>query len=168
MDKRSWEERYIEWLGGQIHPDRDRDFSELYAQMFDKEFVWHIPNDDNRIADGLELRKEFFRRKNVIQRGCSVLEVIVALSRRIAFAAGGDAEKWAWRLITNLELNRMSGRIGGIRAERIDEILERFIWRTYEPDGVGGLFPLAWPRQDQRKVELWYQMCGYIEELPEL
>ena len=143
-------------------------YTDLFEQMFLKEFFWTVPNDDNRIEDGLDIRREYFHRHEALDRGCSVLEVIIGLSRRLSFLAGGDSEWWAWRLIANLELSRMTGRIGAIRAERIDDILDRFIWRLYEPDGTGGLFPLAWPKEDQRKVELWYQMCHYIEELPEL
>lgn len=139
--------------------------------MHDKEFVWLIPNDDNRIADGLDIRHEFFMRyKNraIISQGCSVLEVMIGLSRRLAFMAGGTEEDWAWALLKNLGLDKMSGHIGRIRAVQIDDILERLIWRTYDPDGCGGFFPLAWPRKDQREVEIWYQMSAYIEENPEL
>ena len=30
---------------------------------------------------------------------------------------------------------------------------------------MGGFFPLAFPKEDQTKVEIWYQMSGYLEEL---
>ncbi len=49
-------------------------------------------------------------------------------------------------------------------AAEIDDILERLIWRQYQEDGQGGFFPLAWPEQDQREVELWYQMNAYLAE----
>lgn len=162
------EENYLKWLGRQIYPDRDRDYTELFLMLYEKEFVWLIPNDDNRVEDGLDIRAEFFHGRGKLDRPCSVLEVIISLSRRLAHAAGGDADRWAWRLITNLELHRMSGHIGQVRAERVNDILERFVWRMYNPDGTGGLFPLAFPELDQRGVELWYQMHAYIEELPEL
>lgn len=160
--------RYLKWLGRQICPDRDRDYSDLYEIMFSTEFIWFIPNDDNRMADGLELRAEYERGPRTLLEGSSVLEVLIALSRRLEFHAGGEATDWAWVLITNLGLDRMSGHIGQIRRERIEEILERLVWRTYEPNGSSGFFPLAYPRLDQRNVELWYQMHAYIEELPEL
>lgn len=164
----SLEDRYLDWLTTQIRPCRNRSFHELYKIMQDKEFVWFIPNDDNRIEDGLDIRCEFFHKRNVLDQGCSVLEVIVGLSQRIAFFAGGIPDYWAWELIINLGLNRMSGHIGKVRANQIDDVLERFIWRTYDADGTGGLFPLAWPKEDQRRVELWYQMCAWVDELPEL
>jgi len=162
-------ENYLKWLIRQIEPDRDRDYTDLFGILHAKEFVWLIPNDDNRLEDGLDIRAEFFNGHGKhTHLPCSVLEVILGLSRRLAFAAGGEEARWAWVLIENLELHRMSGRIGDIRAERIGDVLERLVWRTYQPDGIGGFFPLAWPPQDQRQVELWYQMHAYIEELPEI
>jgi hypothetical protein len=47
----------------------------------------------------------------------------------------------------------------------VEDILDTCIWRTYQPDGQGGFFPLAWPEEDQTKVELWYQIAAYIDEL---
>ena len=168
---RNIEHRYLNWLGGQVHPNNGKSYEDLYALLHAKEFVWLIPNDDNRIADGFDVRHEYlfrFKKRVVLSYGCSVLEVIVGVSRRLAFICGGDAADWAWSLIENLNLHKMSGHIGPIRAGRIDDILETFIWRTYNPDGSGGMFPLAWPTKDQRKVEIWYQMAAYINEFPEM
>lgn len=162
------ERRYLKWLEDQVAIDNNKSYHELFERLHDKEFVWIIPNDDNRVADGLDIRHEFLHRHNAFSRGCSVLEVLIALSRRIAFNAGGNAEDWAWRLLQNLELHKYSGHIGNVRDGQIEDILERLVWRTYNPDGGGGFFPLAWPKKDQRKMELWYQMCAYIDEFPEL
>jgi hypothetical protein len=30
--------------------------------------------------------------------------------------------------------------------------------------GLGGMFPLEDPREDQRAIEIWYQMMAYINE----
>ena len=35
----------------------------------------------------------------IIHMGATFLEVLIGLSRRAAFTAGGDAESWAWRLL---------------------------------------------------------------------
>jgi hypothetical protein len=43
--------------------------------------------------------------------------------------------------------------------------MERCVWRTYEPNGVGGFFPLENPNEDQREVELWYQMSAYVDDI---
>ena len=49
-------------------------------------------------------------------------------------------------------------------AQRIDDILDRWIERKFSRNGKGSPFPLKKPKKDQRKVELWYQMQGYICE----
>ncbi len=79
-------------------------------------------------------------------------------------ATSSDAGEWAWQLMVNLRIDRYSGRISRRLAEEIDGLLDRLIWRQYDPDGMGGFFPLEWPRRDQTQVELWYQMSAYLEE----
>lgn len=41
---------------------------------------------------------------------------------------------------------------------RVAVVLER----KYDEFGNGGLFPLRSPSKDQRRVEIWYQLCEYI------
>jgi len=158
---------YYNWLTSQIFTPRERTFEELFSRMHNLEFVWFIPNDDNRLQDGLDLRAEFLngRRPNLTLQGATVLEVLVALSRRVAFTAGGDAEMWAWRLLKNLRLNKASDPITAAKETRIEETLYALIWRTYEPSGQGGFFPLRFPNQDQTKLEIWFQMNAYIIEM---
>lgn len=138
--------------------------------MFAKEFVWFVPNDDNRIADGKDLRYEFVDAAELsdvdmdwINKGCSVFEVLVGLSRRISFEADGDPSDWFWHMVENLDLINFSDRAFFL-DEEIDEVLDRLVWRNYNPNGRGGLFPLRRPKEDQRKVELWYQLSAYLME----
>lgn len=163
---------YLSWLSDQIAvPVGNRTYNQLFAELHNKEFVWLIPNDDNRLADGLELRSEFFdvRGGSVGEEGASVLEVLIGLSRRLAFTADGDPEAWAWRLIQNLELNKFWDPLkSASKVQDLDNRLETLIWRTYHSDGQGGFFPLAWPEEDQRRVELWYQLNAYVEEQVDL
>jgi hypothetical protein len=177
-------EGYLRWLAPQIRGEGDgsqnRTFEDLTRIMFEKEFVW-LPvasNDRNRLEDGLALRVEFCNEAELRREGlgrflepeqpyppCSFLEVLIGLSRRMSFAVGGEAPGWAWSLLTHLELHRMSDPVGRSRARRIDDILDRCIWRNYEPNGQGGFFPLGWPDEDQTKVEIWYQMAAWTSEL---
>lgn len=162
---------YISWLSKQIEPNRQRNFDELFHIMHEKTFVYTMANDDSRIQDAHDVRLDYFRNFKVksyvstdILGPISVLEILIALSRRMGFMTSSEPSGWAWVLLKNLELSRYSGRVTRKRAEEIDEILERLIWRHYGPDGGGGFFPLAWPEEDQRKVELWYQMAAYLAE----
>lgn len=171
---------YLLWLTSQIRGEGDghpgRSYDGLCALMFETEFPEEaaqlVPNDSNRVGDGLGLRVEFCRERHIPTDSlaglgpCSFLEVLIGLSRRLAFNAGGsDAPGWAWVLLNNLALHRMTDPVGRSRARRINGILEKCIWRNYGPDGVGGFFPQEQPFEDQSKVEIWYQMAAYIDEM---
>lgn len=167
---------YREWLGAQIRNEHDRvnqTFEDLITLMFEKEFVCLVSYDDNRMADGVALRVDFCHhakiRTNSLQElgPATFLEVLVGLSRRLAFNAGGSAPGWAWQLLTNLELHKMADPLTERKAKQAHRIVDACIWRTYKPDGQGGFFPLAWPDEDQTKVEIWYQMPAYLAEQPE-
>lgn len=171
---------YLIWLGGQVR--KGNRYLDLFEVMDSKEFVWVVANDDNRIEDALDLRREFLmdtRFRNTFQfaelasprstaefigRPASVLEVLIGLSRRLSFAEGGIAEVWAWKLVENLELHLLRDPLSPRKRERVDERLDALIFRTYQPNGVGGFFPLGYPEQDQTKVEIWYQMSAYLAE----
>ena len=141
-------------------------------QLYVKEFVWLIPNDDNRAEDGKELRYEFINEHGIdevdqawLDLGCSVLEMMIALARRAAFESDDEVVEWFWRFIFNLGLTQHTDIAYTSKTEReVDNVLDTVIFRTYDADGLGGLFPLTHPRQDQRKVELWYQLAAYLSE----
>src|SRR3954453_1128661 len=110
-------EDYLRWLEPQIrdeYSNQNRTYWELLNMMMAKDFGWFVPNDDNRIMDGLDLRAEYCFTHHIhpnslqdLGRG-SFLEVLIGLSRRVAFDAGGPPCGWAWQLLQNLELHRMS------------------------------------------------------------
>lgn len=157
---------YFEWLTSQINVPNRKTCNDLFERMHNLEFVWIVPNDDNRVQDGLDLRSEFVNgsRRKLNLKGVSFLEVLVGLSRRVAFTAGGDSRNWAWRLIKNIKLNKMSDPLTSEKANKVDEVLNALIWRTYQKDGRGGFFPLNQIAEDQTKVEIWYQMNAYVIE----
>lgn len=168
---------YFEWLYSQVSSLRlknpARTYWSLTRDLYTKEFVWLVPNDDNRKEDGRNLRYEFVELHEIrnpdpdwLGLGCSMLEMLIALTRRLAFEAEGESRDWFWHLLTNVDLQKYSDREYNDRARRdIDEALDIIIWRRYSPSGKGGLFPLRNPREDQRDVELWYQLSAYVYEL---
>jgi hypothetical protein len=140
-----------------------------------KEFVWFIPNDDNRIADAKILREEFFDTvpnweydENWEHLYCSMLEMLIALSKRISFIEGRlSSSDWFWIMIENVcffDCSDEAYENDPSISLRVDEILDRIIWRTYSYNGDGGLFPLRDPPNDQRRVEIWYQMNYFLIE----
>lgn len=137
--------------------------------LYVKEFVWFVPNDDNRIEDGKDLRIEFVDREEAVadqgwmRLGCSMLELLMGLSRRLAFETDGEPRYWFWEMIDNMGLRGYTDR-SRFTDDSINEILDAIIWRTYSETGEGGIFPLQNPHEDQRKIELWYQMAAYVLE----
>ena len=81
---------YYQWLIGQIKISPKRTYLGMFEIMHNTEFVWFIPNDGNRVGDGEQLRKDYFRYKldRVYEHGLldiefvSFLEVLMALVRR--------------------------------------------------------------------------------------
>lgn len=167
----SLDDLYLAWLYDQVGDVKVRNKShtywDLFRQMYQKEFVWLIPNDDNRIADGLDLRYEWAMKSGispqpmVSNEGCSFLEMLIGLSRRLAFEGEGHPPVWFWHLIRNLGLLACTDRPKYNQSE-VNDRLDDVILRLYEPDGRGGLFPLKNPKHDQRYVEIWYQMNEYL------
>lgn len=181
-DEARIDDAYFEWLYGQVGPlknrNPERNFWHLCRRLHSTEFIWFVPNDDNRVEDGKELRLEFlsstprsFEDPHGLWQdlGCSMFEMLVALAKLAAFESERSQVEWFWRLMHNLGLDRYSDKVyahsvrDGI-DEGVDEILEQLNNRTYRRNGVGGLFPLRRAREDQREVELWYQLSSYLQE----
>lgn len=169
-------DQYFEWLANKVVSLRAKnpEFThwKLLRQFHCTPFEWFIPNDDNRVAHGLELRVAWVREthqenpdREWLELSCSVLEMLIALSDRLAFEAGGSTGPWFWKLVENLDLRQYTDDIYEISIEEeVDEVLDRLINRTYDRDGSGGLFPVRQDPRDQRKVEILYQMSSYLLE----
>jgi hypothetical protein len=165
MNKIDYE--YYEWLVSQVAVPNNKTCNDLFERMHNLEFVWFIPNDDNRVQDGLDLRYEYLdeAKRRLALEGATLLEILISLSRKVAFTAGGDERRWAWKLLKNLRLHKMTDPLEGNRLDRVDDILHTLVWRTYERNGQGGFFPLKNSPDDQTKVEIWYQMQAYVIEM---
>lgn len=168
------DQQYFDWLYGQVCPVRLKNPSHTYRNLFHilytTEFHWIVPNDDNRIQDGKDLRREFIEAEELKQNdhywmnlGCSFLELLIGLSRRLEFQTDRYSTEWFWELLDNLGLRQYNDR-AHLPLDEIKDILNRVIWRTYDYDGRGGLFPLDHAYEDQREVEIWYQLNSYILE----
>lgn len=163
---------YKQWLFN-ILGDPSGAFREVLSIMFAVRFYEVIPNDANRIGDGLELRNEYeteYQKPAQTENDdCSVLEMMIGLSRRINSLAYDYMEPdktayWFWLMFDNLELNRYPGAIDYEQETRIASILYDFVERDYSPNGHGGLFPMYPAPFDCRSTEIWYQMQAWIVE----
>lgn len=170
------DEIYFAWLYSKIDnlkvKHRKKTYFKLAQQLYEKEFVWFIPNDDNRNAEGMELRKAFLRETGSaypshewMNMSSSMFELLIGISHRLSFIDDRPPHVWFWELIDNLELTYANDDVYDPGTEEdVEETLDRVIWRLYDEDGSGGLFPLQHAFENQRKVELWYQMSAYINE----
>jgi len=163
---------YFNWLTAKVSKPTMRTPSTSYVKLLrvlhQNEFVWLLSGDDNRAEDGLELRREFILEADApddvewrTATGCSMLEMLVAFSRRAAYSTDLPSRDWFWEMIQNLGLEECTDG-SDISEDGIGEILYNVIWRTYDFNGYGGLFPIQNPKHDQRGVEIWYQFCEYL------
>lgn len=169
------DEMYLRWLYSLVadpdNGDKRQSYWNLLRQMFTTEFWWLVPNDDNRMQDGCALRQEFIDELGIedvdpdwINMGCSVLELAIGLARRLEFEADGQPHYWFWELMENIGVRRFHDGVVRYPTEHVEEVLHGIIFRQYSYHGHGGFFPLRGPCNDQRKVELWYQLSAYVLE----
>lgn len=174
---RPLEHRYFDWLYRQINTSDAHSHSKLAKQMHSTPFLYFVRNDDNREADGRALRDEFLERfapdewdDSWYSLECSVLEMMIALSKRMSFEAydlttRNTPKYWFWHMMDNLTLSNVTDDVYDSFAKQYVAMnLEVLNTRTYRPNGSGGLFPLKHEPRDQRRVEIWYQMSAYLLE----
>lgn len=172
------EEDYFRWLYSQIGAVSDvnpnHSFWILTEMLYETPFDIFVSNDVNRALDGTYLRTEFGvdEGDSRLPEECTLLEMLIALSHRVEEEAYGtnlsfSTENWFWRLLDNAGLRKYNDAVlsdNGPHQAIARDIIRRIRERDYEPSGLGGLFPLRNWNEDQRDVEIWYQMAAYILE----
>ena len=164
---------YFEWLFELVckgRYDRTISYRKLLMRLHDIEFTWLLPKDRNRAEDGVDLRYRFASaRADDIDGPCSVLEMMIALSIRCEEnimddpGVGDRTGQWFWGMINNLGLGFMTDN--RFDKKFVDNAIARFLDREYEPDGTGGLFTVRHCDYDMRDVEIWYQLCWYLDTI---
>jgi hypothetical protein len=176
---------YFKWLCSLVQDNPTmRCYSRLLMILHERTFRYFIPNDDNRAFEGKNLRELFIEKTKVPRHmwneiqgfDCTMLELFISLAMRCENLTDNNMKlsEWFWILICNAELDNCDDiaydtpmTVNGKSLWSNNEVnhkLDRIIDRTYRRNGCGGLFPLKHSRKDQRKVELWYQMCEYLGE----
>lgn len=167
--------RYLDWLCDLIHPIAHH---KLLAHLHGVDFFYKIALDGNRAEDGVELRYRFgclFRYPEaeiaayLDDRPCSVLEMMVALAVRaeehimVNPDIGNRTAEWFWGMVESLGLGSMTDERFDVNY--VDKLIFRFLNRQHKPNGEGGLFTIKNYRRDLRSVEIWYQMCWYMNDI---
>lgn len=173
---------YFEWLYSFVCKSEyssDISFRKLLIHLHDTEFRYLIPKDKNRAEDGKDLRYRFAitchydepyeQILDYLSGPCSVLEMMVALSIRCEENimddpnVGNRTSQWFWGMVVNLGLGSMTDTHFDKRL--VTDILETFLDREYEPSGRGGLFTVRGCDVDLRDVEIWHQLCWYLDSI---
>lgn len=174
------ENLYMEWMYQLVCTDiycGNASYCKLVTYLNNVEFTYSIALDGNRAEDGRDLRNRFgqihgYPRPLIADvldyRNSSVLEMLIALCIRCEEHIMSDPDmgdrtaKWFWDMIENLGLKFMTD--SNFDEGYVDYIIYRFLNRKYKPNGNGGLFTVEKCRTDLRQVEIWYQMCWYLDK----
>ena len=182
MEENNIVNSYFEWLVDLVCGERfakDISYNKLLTALHNIEFKYIIPNDMNRAEDGIDLRYRFAIKHysryvdevddivNALFGPCSVLEMLIALSIRCEEnimddpAYGDRTRQWFWGMVRNLGIGAMMDE--RFDHDRVIEAVDKLINRTYEPNGKGGLFTIKNCECDLRYVEIWRQLCWYLD-----
>lgn len=177
MENGTLDDLYLEWLykeavGATRDANPARSFWQIAKQLYSIPFEWFVGNDDNRAEDGKCLRDEFVAENDIqdvdidwMELDCSMLEMLIAISRRASFESSGEPGDWFWHFLRTMGIDHYSDlRYNAHAKAEIAHKVEIIIYRKYGRNGDGGLFPLRNAPKDQRKAELWEQMAFYLRE----
>lgn len=182
MINHSISDDYFEWLYNKVCGEKfgnNISYRKLLVRLHNIDFRYSIRNDKNRALDGKSLRYRFalvsYEHKDIdaildyLEGPCSVLEMMAALAIRCEEdvmddpAIGDRTRQWFWGMIRSLGLMTMSD--DRFDPDLVDNVINRFLNREYEPDGRGGLFNVKNSIEDMRDVEIWWQMCWYLDTI---
>ena len=168
------ETRYFNWIYNQLVSPKGKSYKKLLKHLHSIEFKYIIPMDENRAKDGINLRYRFLYDKGLdtnlmdYSKPCTVLEMLLALAMRCEeslsdWEAGDRTKQWFWEMLNNLNLGLMTDSV--YDENYIDEVIFTFMNRQYQPDGTGNIFIIPYCKYDLRTIEIWYQMCWYLDTL---
>lgn len=166
----------------QVDAEGSRGYLYLCEILQDTEFLPLLEMDENRCRDCEQLRQDYADDYDdeagdildeIYGENCTMMELLVTLAERISFDLAdseyeASTRKWFLEMLENCGLAEFCNERHEENEEQFEDsvrtILTAVIFRKIGWDGEGGLFPLRWPRQDQRYCELIIQMNNYIEE----
>lgn len=149
MDENTLIKLYYDWLIEQIDlDDKVLLYEHLLERLFETDFIWleSIPLDENRMTDGLNLRKNYAKMLsgndgnlllNLLEnKQCSLLEMLIAFAERLTEILTLERAAFFWLFIDNLGLGWATEYDFDI--DIVDGILKDFMFGTVhgnEPKG---------------------------------
>lgn len=168
---------YFDWLKWQIESFTEAGSHDLlFHRLHQKGYYALLPDDENRMCDGVELRNEYGNRADgeelVFDTSSSVFEVMISLAKKMNYIYSPVREDHLVdcfnMMLTNSGLaaftNEQYFELGG--DIEVDRIVDRILNREYPKDGKGNFFYTKWDTdEDQRNISLWYQLNKYIYQI---
>lgn len=181
MTKDNINNMYFDWMYNLVFKNYIKNnvsYRKLLYSLHNKDFDYIIRLDANRADDGIQLRYRFGYFANINSNNiknalddkpCSILEMMVALAYRCEETIMGDPDagdrtgEWFHDMLVSLGLINMYD--SNFDRDYVEDTINKFIKRKYKPNGEGGLFTISSRTIDLRKVEIWYQMMWYLDEV---
>lgn len=172
---------YFNWLFNLVCENRYSggvSYKKLLMHLHNVEFRYLLSRDENRAEDGIDLRRRFAfgilgysgldEITDHLRGPCSVLEMMISLAIHCEdimddSRVGDRTAQWFWNMIVSLGLGSMTDDRYNKRV--VNDILNTFLDREYEPDGHGGLFIIRNCDEDLRNVEIWHQLTWYLDSI---
>lgn len=167
---------YFRWLTNTVISSDLEALPVLYI-LHSRDYYPMLIMDNSRASDGVRLRDEYIQERNgdyALTLGanpwndiqCSFLEMMIALAKRMTIEFYSDDDGTPWYITTKIFDNMLlsMGIYGDITEEEINEKVNTFMQRSYEPTGAGSLFDLTGCTKDidWRVPPIWNQMLAWI------
>lgn len=149
---------YTPWL---IQRGCLENYTELASVWDELDFVWYIPEDEDKAVQALRMRDEYCYETSMPlprQAPASFLEVFVSITDSLTAMLYQDREEFTKSILLNMGARSYSddGRLPSEIHEEALVIAERVMYRTYGRNGSGGLFRI--PGSDILEIPITSQM----------
>lgn len=168
---------YFDWLYYQVTNNLRQkgkvSFRKLMMQLHSMEYRFDIDYDENRASDGEALRWYYVDDggdDGILQwkEPCTVLEMLIGLAIKMESIMeepeiDSSVARWFWLFMENLDLFNMNDK--KFDKEYTIRRVNMFLDRQYDSDGNGNIIYIPDCPKDLREVEVWYQMCWYLDSI---
>lgn len=155
---------YFEWLMSLVSGNIQLDSNDyiLAERLNAIVYRWHFSLDENRAVAGKSLRQVYLDiygldDDEVPGGECTVLEMLIALARRMSENSNRTAEDCYREMIHNLN-------VYGYSEEIVNQRINNWLDGNFDSNGDGTPFPLKHYQGDCRNLDIWTQMTIYINE----
>ncbi|HSQ89899.1 hypothetical protein [Romboutsia sp.] len=167
-------EEYFKWLCDYVKHGKYRNRNKLLEKLHNINYTYFVDFDRNRLNDGLNMRRYFSEDTGYDDilywnSKCSVLEMLVGLAVQMQNMTEDNSDRfkacnWFWEMVNNLELSSMTNN--KYDETYVEHVIDIFMNRKYKRNGMKyNVFIINNTYDDLTKVELWYQMCWYIDDV---